>query len=271
MFNVILKLSSRQKPFSLFLLIYCSGMNPVFAQTMSEQQASKETHISDLQLLRSTNKESRINILGINLGYVEKDTKPGNGKYLCGALKRSKAIEAGTIIIKALSTMSDASLKKIELKYIVLCSHAMAKGRRIGGIPVPTLKLLMLDVGENSGDSSYLQRIFLHELYHLIEYRFDTFRDKTWEKRFGAGYANSYSSQLTQSRIGSGKKGFLNSYSQTYPHEDRAELFANLLLAPIKVIKYTKSKNDQLLKEKVRYMAEKIEQMMGTQLSLNGL
>ena len=129
----------------------------------------------------------------------------------------------------------------------------------------------MLNTGENSIDSSYIQRIFLHELYHLIEFRFNVYKDKEWIKRFGSGYANSYSKQLMQSRIGSGRKGFLNSYSETYPHEDRAELFANLLLTPSKVIKHARSQNDQLLKEKIRYLAGKVEQMMGAQISLSGL
>ena len=72
----------------------------------------------------------------------------------------------------------------------------------------------MLEVGETSVDASYVKRIFLHELYHFIEYRFNVFKDRLWLKNFGAGYTNGYSAQSAQSRIGSGKKGLLNNQSE---------------------------------------------------------
>lgn len=147
----------------------------------------------------------------------------------------------------------------------------MAAGQRIGGIPVPPLDLLMLDVGESGNNTLYLQRVFLHELYHLIEYRFNTHHDTEWQKLFGAGYANSYSGRVKQSPIGSGKRGFLNAYAETYPHEERAELFAFLLLNPGEVVAHIKATNDDLLKEKTLYLVSKCARLMGFRIALPGM
>src|SRR5689334_24000976 len=44
-----------------------------------------------------------------------------------------------------------------------------------------------------------LQHIVLHELYHLIELRSNTYQDAEWQQKFGAGYANSYGGRMKQS------------------------------------------------------------------------
>lgn len=234
------------------------------AQTLSEQQAAKETYIDGLRLLEA-------GTFGIRLGYVEKDTRPGGGKYFCGAMSREDSRSAGRIITSALSQLPEAALGKLRLRYVILCSRAMAGGQRIGGIPVPPLDLLMLDVGESGSNAVYLQRGFLHELYHLIEYRFNTYQDTEWQKLFGAGYANSYDGRMQQSPIGSGKRGFLNAYAETYAHEERAELFASLVLNPAEVIAHIKATNDQVLKEKALYLVRKCERLMGLRLALAGI
>lgn len=248
------------------LLFFVSA---AIAQTPSEQRAAKETYIDGLRLLEA--QERRLATLGIQLGYVEKDTRPGGGKYFCGAMSREASRSAGKIITTALSKLPDAALGKLRLRYVVLCSRAMAGGQRIGGIPVPPLDLLMLDVGESANDSLSLQHAFLHELYHLIEYRFNTYQDAEWQRLFGAGYANSYSGRMQQSPIGSGKRGFLNGYAQTYPHEERAELFAAVVLNPAGVAAHINATNDAALKEKALYLVRKCERLMGLRLALPGI
>jgi len=254
-----------------FTLINGVWLAMASAQTLSEQQAARETYIDGLHLLEAAAQEPRLATLGIHLGYVEQDTRPGGGKYFCGAMSRDESRSAGRIITTALLKLPDASLRKLRLRYVILCSRAMAAGQRIGGIPVPPLDLLMLDVGESGSNTLHLQHGFLHELYHLIEFRFNTYQDTEWQKRFGAGYANSYDGRMAQSPIGSGKRGFLNAYAETYPHEERAELFASLLLSPAEVVAHIKATNDQLLKEKALYLIKKCERLMGLRIALPGI
>ena len=253
-----------------FTLIIGLGLNEARAQIPSEQQAAKETYIDGLRLLNAGAQEPRLTALGINLGYVETDTKPGGGKYFCGALSQNDARGAARPITAALLKLPDASLRNLRLRYLILCSRAMAAGQRIGGIPVPPLDLLMLDIGESGSDTTYLQHIFLHELYHLIEFRFNTYQDPEWQKQFGAGYANSYGGRMKQSPVGTGKKGFLNAYSETYPHEERAELFASLLPNPAEVAAHIKATRDEVLKAKALYMVAKCERLIGLRMTLPG-
>lgn len=253
-----------------FTLASGLGLHRVSAQTSAEQQAAKETYIDGLRLFEAGAQEPRLTTLGFNLGYVETDTKPGGGKYFCGAMSRDAARSAGRPITMALLKLPDASLRSIRLKYVIVCSRVMAAGQRIGGIPVPPLDLLMLDIGETGNNVSYLPHTFLHELYHLIEYRFNAYQDPGWQKLFGSGYANSYDGRMTQSPIGTGKKGFLNAYSETYPHEERAELFAAILLHPAEVAARIRTTRDELLKAKAAYLMAKCERMIGVRMALPG-
>jgi hypothetical protein len=247
------------------------GQSRALTQPLSEEQAAKETYIDGLRLLASDAQEPRLTTLDIHLGYVEKDTNPGGGKYFCGALSSDESSSRGRIINTALTRLPDSSLEKLGLKYVILCSRAMAAGQRIGGIPVPPLNLLMLDVGGPESDSSYLQHLFFHELYHLIEFRFKTFQDADWQMQFGTGYANSYEGRIKQTAIGSGKRGFLNGYAETFPHEDRAELFAAMLLSPAEVVAHINATNDDVLKEKAHYVVEKCARLTGLVITVPGI
>jgi len=254
-----------------FTLFNGAWVDLASAQTLSERQARKETSIDGLHLLDAAARGPRLTALGVNLGYVERDTKPGGGQYFCGAMSADDSRAAGRIITTALLKLSDASLRTLRLRYVILCSRAMAAGQRIGGIPVPPLDLLMLDVGASGNNPLYLQHGFLHELYHLIEFRFNTYQDARWQELFGAGYANSYEGRLSQSPIGSGRRGFLNAYAETYPHEERAELFASLLLNPAEVGAHLRAMNDEMLKKKALYLVRKCERLLGLHIAIPGI
>ena len=75
------------------------------------------------------------------------------------------------------------SVRKLGLRFVILCGAAKEGERPIGGINVPPLNLLMLEVGPS------LERTTLHELYHLAESRYNTLADADWDRQF-AGYAN---------------------------------------------------------------------------------
>ena len=215
-----------------------------FAQPISAEQASKETHIEGLRLLPYE--------AGVNFGYVEKDTKLG--KYLCGGMTVDEASSSSNLVSHTLEFTLGHELGKGRPKYIILCSQVLASGQRVGGIPVPPINLLMLDA---SASAEHIEHTVLHELFHLIEYRFNSFNDVEWQHRFGGGYANTYKGYLKNAPIGSGKDGFANSYSETFPHEERAELFAFLILQPEGLA----SQMDDELSEKVQFIVDKCNKL----------
>ena len=95
-----------------------------------------------------------------------------------------------------------------------------------------------------------------------MEYRFQTCNDYDWNNLYGSGYANSYNAPIKRAPIGSGKRGFLNTYAETFPHEERAEIFAALMLEPDTVITHIKKNKDRILKSKTRYVIKKCENLI---------
>jgi hypothetical protein len=243
----------------LWLLSAAAGAAP------SEAEAARETEFDGLRLLGERDQDRRLSSLGISMAYVTADTRPSDGMYLCGGMSRDDVLSAAGAVATALQYVPEAALAKLRLKYVVLCGRATAGGQSIGGIPVPSLNLLMLD---GAGDSAALQHRALHELYHLIEYRFAEFNDAAWSGQFDSGYSNRYPGALNRSPIGSGKPGFINAYGETFPHEDRAELFAFLVLSPGEVAAQIRRTGDAVLKRKADYLIDKCARLIGFPMAL---
>ncbi len=180
-------------------------------------EAARETELPGLRLVGVRDVDYHLGTLGIRVGYVEQDVRPGSGHYFCGALTLDRSATAAQPVAEALTRLSYLSVRKLGLRYVILCGGAKAGDRPIGGIPVPPLDLLMLDVGA-SGNAAFLQAVTLHELYHMAEIRFNTLYDADWGREF-TGYSNGYAPDLLKGAMGSGKPGFLNAYAETFPHE----------------------------------------------------
>lgn len=226
------------------------------AHAADERQAARDTEFDGLRLL--TDAPS-----GVQFGYVEVDTRPSEGMYTCGALRRDDAQSAAATVAGALQSLPGAALARLRLRYVVLCAGISAAGQAVGGLPSAQHGLLMLD----AGDGSSLQHRTLHELYHLLEYRSGGIGDSDWAGQFD-GYSNRYPGLLTKTPLGSGKPGFVTSYGETHPHEDRAELFAYMVLAPRAVADLISRRGDAVLKRKVDFLSDKCERAIGLAVSL---
>ena len=238
-------------------------------QSPADVQAARETELPGLRLVGVRDVDYHLGTLGIRIGYVEQDVRPGSGHYYCGALTLDRSATAAQPVAEALTRLSYLSVRKLGLRYVILCGGAKAGDRPIGGIPVPPLDLLMLDVGA-SGNAAFLQAVTLHELYHMAEVRFNTLYDADWGREF-TGYSNGYAPDLLKGAMGSGKPGFLNAYAETFPHEDRAELFAALLLKPGDVLTQIRATRDSVLRRKVLYVDQKSERLLALKLAPDGL
>ena len=69
------------------------------------------------------------------------------------------------IISKNLAKYSEFFLKKINLKYIVLCKNLSISGINTAGIPDHEMKTLIIDI---KFDENYFERVIHHEVFHLI-------------------------------------------------------------------------------------------------------
>ncbi len=243
-----------------FLLL---SSHAVQAATEEEASAAKETYIENIRLAGTSDIAAELadalHARGVKLAYVEQDTNPGGGKYFCGALAAPARAQILDAAAKAYALLPEAAWKKIGLKYVLLCSEARANDQAIGGIPVPPIHLLMLSSG---GSAASLQHLALHEVYHFIEFQLHSYEDTQWNAKF-SGYAESYEGRMKQSAIGEGKPGFINAYSETMATEDRAELFAFVLLQLGEVTAHLAKTQDAVLAAKLAYIKDKMQTALG--------
>lgn len=150
-------------------------------------------------------------------------------------------------------------VKRSRLKRVVLCKELSFAGQRRNAIPDYEHDTLYLDVSRGSYNKPYLRKVIHHEFFHIIDYRDDgkVYQDKLWEAlnlakfKYGSGGRTAQNIQET-SVLTEKFPGFLNHYSTTGVEEDKAEVFANLLVNPAYV--EGRTKKDRVLKAKVERM-----------------
>lgn len=152
-------------------------------------------------------------------------------------------------------------VKRSQLKRVVLCKELSFDGQRRNAIPDYEHDTLYLDVSRGAYSKPYLRKVIHHEFFHIIDYRDDgsVYQDKRWEvlnpAKFKYGSGGRTVQDLQKTSVLTDKfPGFLNHYSTTGVEEDKAEVFANLLINPAYV--EDRAKKDRVLKAKVERMRD---------------
>jgi hypothetical protein len=228
------------------------------ALALDEATAARETHIPGLRLHPAS---AQLRRQGVWLAYVQGTVSPGRGRYTCGGMTPQQVDTAADIAVETLSVLPAAAWRRIDLKYLLLCSETLANGREIGGMPVPPLKLLMLATGDDPANNRFAVTL-LHELYHLIELQNGGLNDPKWDRLY-SGYDGGYGDTAGDTDLGSGGAGFINGYGRSLAHEERAEIFALHLLAGDDLNDHITQTNDTTLKAKRAFVQSKCNQMLG--------
>ena len=192
--------------------------------------------------------------------YAERPFRLGVKKNIeCSNSSKQTYDKKYKIIAKNLNIYSKEFLKKINLKYIVMCENLAISGINTAGIPDSVMKTLILDLKFNE---KYFERVIHHELFHIIDDSFDNlFDDKEWKKLNKKNFQYAACSTCTK-KIGldTYKKtnGFFTEYSKSTPSEDMAEVFSHLIKS-----QYKKS-NDKVLNKKVEFIKKKLKKIDNT-------
>ena len=135
------------------------------------------------------------------------------------------------IIKKNLDKYDQKFLKKINLKYIVLCEDLSISKINTAGIPDNVMKTLILDVKFNE---RYFERVIHHEIFHIINDSYkELFNEKLWSnfniKEFKYAECSTCTDKLG---LDTYKKtdGFFTEYSRSTASEDMAEVFSHLMI-----------------------------------------
>ena len=135
------------------------------------------------------------------------------------------------IIKKNLNRYSQEFLKKINLKYIVLCEDLSISNINTAGIPDHVMKTLILDIKFNE---DYFERVIHHEVFHIINDSFkQLFDEDVWSefnvKEFKYAECSTCTDKLGLDTY-TNTNGFLTEYSRSTASEDMAEVFSHLMI-----------------------------------------
>ena len=135
------------------------------------------------------------------------------------------------IIKKNLDRYDQKFLRKINLKYIVLCEDLSISKIKTAGIPDNVMKTLILDLKFNE---NYFERVIHHEVFHIINDSYkELFDEKIWSNFNVENFKYAECSTCTN-KIGldTYKKtdGFFTEYSKSTASEDMAEVFSHLMI-----------------------------------------
>jgi hypothetical protein len=163
------------------------------------------------------------------------------------------------IINKNLKKYSHNFLKKINLKYIVMCENLSISGINTAGIPDNIMKTLILDI---EFDKKYFERVIHHEVFHIInDHHKKLFNEIDWEKMNPPNFTYAKCSTCSE-KLGldtyKKKKGFFTEYSKSTASEDMAEVFSHLIFLKRKEIKEIRNL-DIILDKKISYIERKIK------------
>ena len=225
-------------------------------------------------LISSANSNSIYNIIKIpNLEIYELKT-PNKLKYfyatkpfrlgvqkniVCNNSDKKTYDKKYQVISKNLNRYSKEFLRKINLKYIVMCENLSISGINTAGIPDHVMKTLIIDLKFNE---KYFERVIHHELFHIINDGFrDLFDEDEWKKfnepNFKYADCSTCSKKLGLDTY-KATNGFFTEYSMTIPSEDMAEVFSHLITGNYKNL------NDKILSKKIEFIKDILKKVDNT-------
>ena len=159
------------------------------------------------------------------------------------------------IIKKNLDRYSLIFLKKINLKYIVLCENLSIAEINTAGIPNNITRTLILDIKFNE---KHFERAIHHELFHMINDSYkELFNENIWkdlnQKSFEYGECSTCNNNWNLDLLDN-DSGFFTEYAKSTASEDMAEVFSHLIFYQDKI-----NNNNIIIKKKISFIKKNIK------------
>jgi hypothetical protein len=192
--------------------------------------------------------------------YATKPFRLGVQKNIaCSNSDKKTHDEKYQIISNNLKIYSKEFLRKINLKYIVMCENLSISGINTAGIPDHMMKTLIIDLKFNK---KYFERVIHHELFHIINDGFkNLFNEDEWkkfnERNFKYADCSTCSKKLGLDTY-KNTNGFFTEYSMTIPSEDMAEVYSHLMTGNYKIT------DDKILNKKIKFIKDRLKEIDST-------
>ena len=194
--------------------------------------------------------------------YAARPFRLGTQKNIVCSNPNKKDLETKyKIIHKNLSRYSYDYLKKINLKYIVMCKNLSISELYTAGIPDNIMKTLILDIKFNE---NYFERVIHHEVFHVMHLQHkDIFNEQDWSEFNNSNFKYAECSTCTEN-IGLEQyketKGFFTEYSKSTASEDMAEVYSHMIFLKKEEINQIR-KLDPILNNKISYIENRIKEI----------
>ncbi|MDC0452324.1 putative zinc-binding metallopeptidase, partial [Candidatus Pelagibacter sp.] len=194
--------------------------------------------------------------------YAVRPFRLGTQKNIVCSNPNKKGLDAKyKIIHKNLNRYSYDYLKKINLKYIVMCENLSISELYTAGIPDNVMKTLILDIKFNE---DYFERVIHHEVFHVMHLQHkEVFNEEEWIKFNNSKFKYAECSTCTKN-ISLEKyqitNGFFTEYSKSTASEDMAEVYSHMIFLKEKEINQIR-KSDPILNNKISYIKNKIKEI----------
>ena len=158
------------------------------------------------------------------------------------------------IIKNNLDKYSLGFLKKINLRYIVLCENLSIAEINTAGIPNNKTRTLIVDIKFNK---NYFERAIHHELFHIINDNYkELFNGNIWKNLNKKNFEYSMCSTCSDNwnlELLNNKSGFFTEYAKSTASEDMAEVFSHLMFYKNKVYS-----NDLIIEKKILFIKKNV-------------
>ena len=198
---------------------------------------------------------------GIKYLIAKKNFKIGvQNNISCDKLEKKNLDNKFSLIKKNLDLYDNKFLKKINLRFVVLCQNLIISKINTAGIPDLKKRTLILDLEFNE---KYFERVIHHEVFHLIHDSFpEIFSEEAWsnlnKKNFKYADCSTCTDKLGLD-IYKNTNGFLTEYSKTIPSEDMAEVYSFLITGKENIERIKKI--DPIIFKKAEYIETKIKKI----------
>lgn len=149
----------------------------------------------------------------------------------------ARAEHAAQLVAAELAIYPPGFLRSVGVSRVLLCSKLSE-----AGLPIPSLpnyeRTLLLDV---EGSDAFLRRVVHHELFHFVDFADDqrVGDDPAWRASndpfFVYGDGGRFQRDPSSSHLTDALPGFLTGYAMSALEEDKAEVFAFMVVAPGRV------------------------------------
>ena len=129
-----------------------------------------------------------------------------------------------------LNKYSRKFLKKINLKYIVMCENLSISGINTAGMPDNVMKTLVVDI---MFDEKYFERVIHHEVFQIIyDQHLELFYKTDWNQLNRKNLENAPCTTCTEKlwiSTYNETNGFFTEYSKSTSAGDMAEIYSHLI------------------------------------------